>query len=81
MLQPESVRSVADRLENYFEWYLRTDPDASSAVVTLVNRFTALVAGPVDTAEAKRLLDDTRGFALGSPWEEMRLTLMTLAHA
>jgi len=81
MLQPESVRSVADRLENYFEWYLRTDPDASSAVVTLVSRFTALVAGPANKAEAKRLLDDTRGFSLGSPWEEMRLTLMTLATA
>jgi hypothetical protein len=78
-MQPETVRSVASRLENYFEWYLRTDPDASSAVVTLVSRFTALVAGPVNAAEAKRLLDDTRGFALGSPWEEMRLALMTLS--
>jgi hypothetical protein len=81
MLQPESVRSVAERLDNYFEWYLRTDPDASSAVVSLVARFTALVAGPVDTAEAKRLLDDTRGISLGSPWEEMRMALMTLTRA
>jgi|APLak6261675434_1056106.scaffolds.fasta_scaffold01051_5 hypothetical protein len=79
MQQAESVRSVADRLESYFEWYLRTDPDASSAVVTLVSRFSALVAGPANAAEAKRLLDDTRGFALGSPWEEMRLQLLRLA--
>lgn len=78
-MQRESVRSVAQRLENYFDWYLRTDPDASTAVVSLVDRFSALVAGPANAAEAKKLLDDTRGYALGSPWEEMRLALMTLA--
>lgn len=78
-MQPESVRSIAQRLEHYFDWYLRSDPDASSAAVALVNRFTTLVQGHADATEAKRLLDDTRGFSLGSPWEEMRLALMQLA--
>lgn len=78
-MQPETVRSVARRLENYFDWYLRMDPDASSAACELFNRFTALVNGPVNRTEAKKLLDETRGFALGSPWEEMRLALQTLS--
>ncbi len=75
----ESVNSVAERLETYFEWYMHSDPDASSVVGELVSRFYALVAGPSNVAEAKRLLDDTSGVSLGSPWEEMRLALKQLA--
>ncbi|MFZ5441985.1 MAG: hypothetical protein ACOZQL_18410 [Myxococcota bacterium] len=78
-MQPETVRSVARRLENYFDWYLRIDPDASSAAVALVSRFTQLANGPVNANEAKKLLDETRAFALGSPWEEMRMALLTLS--
>lgn len=78
-MQPESLRSVAQRLENYFEWYFRIDPDATAWAVTLVSRFNRLVSGTGDAAEAKRLLDDTSGVSLGSPWEEMRLALLTLA--
>jgi hypothetical protein len=78
-MQPESVRSVAQRLDNYFEWYFRIDPDATAWAVTLFNRFQKLVSGPADAAEAKRLLDESATLSLGSPWEEMRLTLLTLA--
>lgn len=78
-MQPESLRSVAQRLENYFEWYFRIDPDATAWAVTLVSRFNQLVSGTGDAAEAKKLLDDTSGLSLGSPWEEMRLALLTLA--
>ncbi|MFO0595096.1 MAG: hypothetical protein U0228_07325 [Myxococcaceae bacterium] len=78
-MQPESVRSVAQRLETYFEWYFRIDPDASSAAVSLVSRFNKLVRGTGDATEARKLLDDTSTLSLGSPWEEMRLALMTLA--
>ena len=78
-MQPESLRSVAERLENYFDWYFRIDPDATAWAVTLVNRFNRLVSGSGDAVEAKKLLDDTSGVSLGSPWEEMRLALLTLA--
>jgi hypothetical protein len=80
MLQPESVRSVATRLENYFDWYVRIDPEVPSAVWSLVSRFSALVNGPADEAEARQLLDETKGFSFGSPWEELRLALSQLAH-
>jgi hypothetical protein len=78
-MQPESVRSVAQRLENYFEWYFRIDPDASAWAVTVVSRFQKLVRGTGDAAEAKKLLDESASFSFGSPWEEMRLALLTLA--
>lgn len=78
-MQPESLRSVAQRLEDYFEWYFRIDPDASSWAVSLVARFSSLVKGQGDSAEAKRLLDETSTLSFGSPWEEMRLALLTLA--
>jgi hypothetical protein len=81
LMQTESVRSVATRLESYFEWYVRIDPEVPSAVWSLLSRFSALVEGPADAAAAKELLDETRAFSLGSPWEELRLALAQLAHA
>jgi len=80
MLQPDSVRSVATRLETYFEWYVRVDPEVPSAVWSLLSRFSALVEGPSNPPAAQQLLDDTRGFSFGSPWEELRLALAQLAH-
>lgn len=80
MSQPESVRSVATRLENYFDWYVRVDPEVPSVVWTLLSRFSVLVNGPENVAAAKQLLDETRGFSFGSPWEELRLALSQLAH-
>jgi hypothetical protein len=79
MLPAETVRSVATRLENYFDWYVRIDPDVPAEAVQLLSRFTELAWGPSDSAAAKRLLDESRGFTLGSPWEEMRAALQTLA--
>jgi hypothetical protein len=78
-MQPESVRSVAQRLEGYFDWYFRIDPDASAWALPLVTRFQKLCTGSGDAAEAKRLFDDTAAVSLGSPWEEMRVALLTLA--
>jgi hypothetical protein len=80
MLQPDSVRSVAHRLESYFDWYVRVDPEVPSAVWSLLSRFSALVEGPANAAAAKQLLDETRAYSLGSPWEELRLALAQLAH-
>ena len=80
MLQPDSVRSVANRLETYFDWYVRVDPDVPSAVWSLLSRFSALVEGPANEAVARQLLDETRAYSLGSPWEELRLALSQLAH-
>ena len=80
MLQPDSVRSIATRLESYFDWYVRVDPEVPSAVCTLLSRFSALVNGPANAAAAQQLLDETRGYSLGSPWEELRLALAQLAH-
>ncbi len=79
MLQPDTVRSVASRLETYFEWYVRVDPEVPSAVWSLLSRFSALVAGPSNPHAAQQLLDETGGFSFGSPWEELRLTLTQLA--
>lgn len=79
MLQPDSVRSVATRLESYFDWYVRVDPEVPSAVWSLLSRFSALVEGPTNVAAAQQLLDETKAFSLGSPWEELRLTLTQLA--
>jgi hypothetical protein len=79
-MQLESVRSVANRLESYFEWYVRVDPEVPSAVWSLLSRFSALVEGPANVAVAQQLLDETKGFSLGSPWEELRLALAQLAH-
>lgn len=78
-MNPESLRSVAQRLESYFDWYFRMDPDASASAVGLVNRFNRLVRGTGDATEARRLLQETSTVSLGSPWEEMRLALATLA--
>ena len=80
MLQPDSVRSVASRLETYFDWYVRVDPEVPSAVWSLLSRFSALVEGPANEAVARQLLDETRAYSLGSPWEELRLALSQLAH-
>lgn len=79
-MQTESVRAVATRLESYFEWYVRIDPEVPSAVWSLLSRFSALVDGPADAVAAKKLLDETKGYSLGSPWEELRLALARLAH-
>lgn len=77
----EPVRSVARRLERYFDWYFRYDPDMPREAALLVTRFLALARGRVDAREAKKLLDESRGFALGSPWEEMRAALKVLARS
>lgn len=79
MKEPESVRSISKRLGNYFEWYLRIDPDAPSAVWPLVTRFRELMEGPANMAAAKQLLEETKGISLGSPWEELRAALAQLA--
>lgn len=78
-MTPDSVRSVAARLEQYFEWYVRVDPEVPSAVWTLLSRFHDVVEHPENREAAQELLDDTRGFTFGSPWEELRLTLSALA--
>ena len=80
MLQPDSVRSVATRLESYFDWYVRVDPEVPSAVWSLLSRFSALVEGPANEAAARQLLAETKAYSLGSPWEELRLALSQLAH-
>lgn len=80
-MQPETVRSVATRLQSYFEWYVRTDPDVSDALVALVSRFSALSTHDANRAEARSLLEAMRGFSLGSPFEELRFALARLATA
>ncbi len=80
MSQADSVRSTATRLETYFDWYVRVDPEVPSAVWSLLSRFSALVHGPENVAAARQLLDETRAYSLGSPWEELRLALARLAH-
>jgi len=77
----DSIRAVADRLEKYFDWYLRVDPDVTPAHAAIVDRFVQLATGPTSTPEAKALLEASDGMALGSAWEEMRATLRVLAHA
>ena len=80
MSQADSVRSIASRLESYFDWYVRVDPEVPSAVWSLLSRFSALVNGPENVDAARQLLDETKAFSLGSPWEELRLALARLAH-
>lgn len=77
----DSIRAVADRLERYFDWYLRVDPDVTPEHAAIVSRFVRLATGPTSTPEAKALLKASDGIALGSPWEEMRATLKVLAYA
>jgi hypothetical protein len=79
--EPETVRSVAGRLERYFDWYARVDPDVPGEAVQLVARFFALAHGRVDRKAAKQLLEESGGFSLGSPWEELRVALRTLARS
>ena len=80
-MQLDSIRPVAQRLEQYFDWYLRADPDATTEAADVVSRFLRLVEGPSSPTEAKALLDDSGAFSLGSAWEEMRAALRVLAHA
>ncbi|MEW5741999.1 MAG: hypothetical protein AB1938_24000 [Myxococcota bacterium] len=80
-MQLDSIRPVAQRLEQYFNWYLRTDPDATAEAADLVSRFLALVSGPASAQEAKVLFDRSGAYALGSAWEEMRAALKVMAHA
>ena len=80
-MSPEYVRSIAERLERYFDWYFRADPDASPEAVTLVTRFTDLARGPKDVVAAKRLFEESGTVFLGSAWEEMRLALKVMATA
>jgi len=78
----DSIRPVADRLEQYFDWYVRADPDATPEAAALVSRFVKLARSEARCArEAQRLLRESRGFALGSAWEEMRAALAVLAFA
>lgn len=79
MTQPETVRSVAQRLEHYFDWYVRVDPDVPAAVWMLLSRFFALAEAPQNVAAARELLREMSAFSLGSPWEEARLALSRLA--
>lgn len=79
-MTPDSVRSAAARIEQYFEWYVRVDPEVPSAVWTLLSRFHDLLEHPDDERAARQLLADTRGFSYGSPWEELRLAVAQLAH-
>lgn len=79
-MQPaETARSVATRLEQVFDWYLRTDPDVPAEALKVLTRFKALAWGPKNTAAAKALFEQSAGFSLGSPWEEMRMTLRAMA--
>ncbi|MCC6338340.1 MAG: hypothetical protein IT380_30640 [Myxococcales bacterium] len=80
-MQLDSIRPTAQRLEQYFNWYLRADPDATSEAADLVSRFLQLVSGPASAQEAKLLLDKSGAFALGSAWEEMRAALRVMARA
>jgi hypothetical protein len=80
-MQIDSIRPVAQRLEQYFDWYLRADPDATMEAADLVSRFLKLVDGEAPPNEAQALYDETAAFSLGSAWEEMRAALQLLAHA
>lgn len=80
-MQIDSIRPVAQRLEQYFDWYLRADPDATSEAADLVSRFLKLVEGDAPPNEAQALYDESAAFSLGSAWEEMRAALKLLAHA
>lgn len=81
MMQPESIRPIADRLESYFDWYMRIDPDVTPAAANIVARFVQLSRRKTSRKEAKELLKASDGFSLGSAWEEMRAALMLLARA
>jgi hypothetical protein len=80
-MQLDAIRPVAQRLEQYFAWYLRSDPDATAEAAELVSRFLRLVSGPASAQEAKVLFDESGAHALGSPWEEMRAALKAMAQA
>lgn len=80
-MQIDSIRPVAQRLEQYFDWYLRADPDATAEAADLVSRFLKLVDGSAPPNEAQALYDESGAYSLGSAWEEMRAALKLLAHA
>jgi hypothetical protein len=78
-MQLDSIRPIAARLEQYFDWYLHADPDATCEAADVVSRFLKLVSGPATAQDAKRLLDDSGAYSLGSAWEEMRAALRVMA--
>ncbi len=76
----EQIRSLGPRLEQYFDWYRRQEPDVPQEAASVVDRFVQLVRGPANAEAARRLLQDAAGFDFGTLWEEMRLALLTLAY-
>jgi hypothetical protein len=76
-----SLRQLGLRVEQYFDWYRRQEPDVvTEGAAEVVATFRYLSTHP-SREVARRLLPLTEGISYGTPWEEMRLALADMARA
>ena len=80
MLDSTSLRALGARVEQYFDWYRRQDPEMPDQAAEVVASFSYLTTHPSRDG-ARKLLPQTEAFSLGSMWEEMRLALADMARA
>jgi hypothetical protein len=76
-----TLRQLGVRVEQFFDWYRRQEPEVMpDAAAEVVAGFGYLTTHP-SRELARKLLATTEQFAFGSVWEEMRLALADLARA
>lgn len=81
MYDDATLRQLGARVEQFFDWYRRQEPEAvPETAAEIVASFTYLSTHP-SREQARRLLPVTETFTFGSLWEEMRLALAEMARA
>lgn len=76
-----TLRQLGLRVEQFFDWYRRQEPDVvTEGAAEVVATFRYLSAHP-SREVARRLLPLTEGVSYGAPWDEMRLALADMARA
>lgn len=75
------LRQLGRRVEQFFDWYRRQEPEAvPESAAEVVATFSYLSTHP-SRDQARKLLPQTEVFSFGSIWEEMRLALAEMARA
>ena len=76
-----TLRQLGMRVEQFFDWYRRQEPEAvPDAAAEVMASFTYLSTHPT-REQARKLLHVTESFTFGALWEEMRLAIAELARA
>lgn len=76
-----SLRQLGVRVEQFFDWYRRQEPEVvSETAAEAVASFTYWSSHPT-REQARQLLPVVERLSFGGLWEEMRLALAEMAHA